>query len=219
MITNPLLAQVLMMVVFVLAVYFHLAKKNFSVAMMYGIQSTAIAALLVVSFLERGSLSLLVIALVTFVVKVVLAPTFFIRLVNRHKLRFTVSSYLNTPMTLVVVAVISVLANSHIFAPLTRLVPGNSTYLSLALAAMLISIFLMINRKSALSQIVGILSLENSIVAFAIFSGLEQSPILQLGVLFDISVWLVIATVFVAMLYKHFGSLDVTSVSMKHLKD
>ena len=82
---------------------------------------------------------------------------------------------------------------------------------------MFLSLFLIINRKSALSQIVGILSLENSIVAFAIFAGLEQSLSLQIGILFDISVWLIIATVFMSMMYTHFGSLDVTD--MKKLKD
>jgi len=68
-----------------------------------------------------------------------------------------------------------------------------------------------------LSQIIGILSLENTIVAFTIFAGLEQSASLQIGIIFDIFVWLIIATVFVSMIYKHFGSLDVTS--MKTLKD
>jgi hydrogenase-4 component E len=217
MISNPLLAQVLITLIFIFAVYFHIAHKNFSVAIMYGIQSFSLVALLLVSSYEEKSVALLVIALVTFAVKVVLAPTFFIRLVNRHSLKFTVSSYLNTPVTLVMVAIIAVLVNSRFFAPITRIVPGNEAYLSLALAAMLISIFLIINRKSALSQIVGILSLENSLVAFAIFSGLEQSPALQFGVIFDIFAWVIIATVFVSMIYKHFGSLDVTS--MQHLKD
>ncbi len=217
MIMNALFSQFFITLIFIMAVYFHIAKKNFSVAVMYGVQSVAIVALLLASFLERGSLSLLLIALVTFVVKVVLAPVFFMRLVKQHQLKFTVSSYLSTPLTLVIVAAIAALTNSRIFAPVTRIMPANEAYLALALSAMLISIFLMINRKSALSQIVGILSLENSIVAFAIFSGLEQSPTLQLGIIFDIFVWLMIAVVFVSMIYRHFGSLDVTS--MKHLKD
>jgi len=46
---------------------------------------------------------------------------------------------------------------------------------------------------------------------------LEQSPTLQLGIIFDIAVWIVISTVFTSMIYQHFGSLDVTE--MKSLKD
>ena len=68
-----------------------------------------------------------------------------------------------------------------------------------------------------MSQIIGILSLENGIVAFALFSGLEQSPALQIGIMFDLLVWVIIAAVFISMIYKQFGSLDVTE--LKHLKE
>jgi hydrogenase-4 membrane subunit HyfE len=51
---------------------------------------------------------------------------------------------------------------------------------------------------------------------FAALAGLEQSPVLQLGIVFDITVWFVISTMFVSMIYRHFGSLDVTN--MKKLK-
>jgi hydrogenase-4 component E len=128
-----------------------------------------------------------------------------------------VSNYINTPLTLIIVAALTAIAHSSLFTPLVNIVPGNQELLSLALSAIFISLFLIVNRKGALSQIVGVLSLENSIVAFAFFAGLEQAPSLQLGIIFDISAWVVIATVFMSMIYKHFGSLDVTE--MKSLKD
>ena len=40
---------------------------------------------------------------------------------------------------------------------------------------------------------------------------------LQIGILFNLLIWLAIATVFISMLFRHFGSLD-TSL-MKQLKD
>ena len=99
------------------------------------------------------------------------------------------------------------------FISLTSIIPANQALSAIAFSSMFLSLFLIINRKGALSQIIGILSFENSIVAFAVFSGLEQSPTLQMGIIFDIFIWLIIATVFISMLYKHFGSLDVTSMT------
>ena len=93
----------------------------------------------------------------------------------------------------------------------------NEHTLLLAVAMMLISVFLIINRKGALSQMIGVLSLENGIVSFACLAGLEQTPGLQLGIIFDILVWVIIATVFASMVYKQYGSLDVTA--MTHLKE
>jgi hydrogenase-4 component E len=211
------LPEILLAIIFLTIVFLHIAKKNMAVVVAYGIQSSAIVAILFESFVQTGNLSLLFLVLLVFVVKVVLAPIFFVKLIKKHELAFSVSMYLNMPLTLIVLAGLTAVANSNKFAPLTNIIPANQTLLSLALSAMLLSLFLIINRKGALSQIVGILSLENSIVAFAVFAGLEQSLGLQVGIIFNISIWLVIATVFMSMIYRHFGTLDVTS--MTDLKD
>src|SRR3989338_3516421 len=214
---NILFSQFLIETLFLTIIFLHLSKKNLGAVWAYGLQSFAIAVLLFNSFLETGSLSLLGIAFLVLVVKVILATQFFTKLIKKNQLLFSANTYLNTPLTLAVLAMLTAIAHSQKLVPLTNIISANATLLSLALSAMLLSIFLTINRKSALSQIIGILSLENSIVAFAIFAGLEQSPSLQIGILFDISIWLIIATMFVSMIYQHFGSLDVTD--MRKLKD
>ena len=120
-------------------------------------------------------------------------------------------------MTLIVLALLTAFSYSHFFGPLAILAPDKENALSLAIAMVLISIFLIINRKGALSQMVGILSLENAIVSFAYVAGLETTAGLQVGILFDIFIWVVIATVFASMIYRHFGSLNVSI--LKHLKE
>jgi hydrogenase-4 component E len=201
-----------MVLFFITIVFLHLAKKNSWVPIIYSVQSLIIIAFLASAFLQTKSVSLLFIALLLLIVKVIAAPVFITRFIKQHKLKFMVSTYLNMPLTLIVVALLTAIANSNSFIPLTTIIPANQQMLSLALASLLISIFLIVNRKGALSQIFGILSLENSIVAFAFFAGLEQALTLQIGILFDIAIWMAIATIFISMIYKHFGSLDVTEM-------
>jgi len=138
-------------------------------------------------------------------------------LIKKHQLKFLVSTCTSMPVTLVVVTILAIIANSSFLVPLTSIIPSNQQSLSLALSSLFISLFLIINRKGALSQIIGVLSLENSIVAFAFFAGLEQTLALQIGIIFDIFVWMIIATFFISMIYKHFGTLNVSE--MQHLKD
>lgn len=214
---NILFSQSLLQIFFLTIVFLHISKNNFGAVSAYGVQSLVIVILLFKSFFETGNASLLFITLFVLILKVILAPRFFVRLLKKNKLTFSASTYLNIPITLIILAALTAIAHSNRFAPLTNIVPANKILLSLALSAMFLSLFLIINRKSALSQIIGILSLENSIVVFAIFAGLEQSFGLQIGILFDISIWLAIATVFMSMIYAHFGSLDITD--MKKLKD
>lgn len=206
-----------MTAIFITIVFLHIAKKNHAVAIAYGVQSLAIVLLLTDSYFKTGSPSFLFIALLGLIVKVILAPLFIISQIAKQKAIFLVSTYANTPLTLIAVAALTGIAHCRLFTPLVSIIPANQDLLSLALSALLISVFLIINRKGAISQIVGILSLENSIVAFGLFSVIDQSLILEIGIVFSISVWIVIATVFIALIYKNFGSLDVTK--MKLLKD
>lgn len=215
---NVLYTQLLLTIFFITIVFLHLAKKNSSSAVLYGVQSLSIVLLLINSFLQSREILLLLIIVLVLVVKVILAPLFIINLIKKFNLKsFLVTTYVNVPLTLIVVTILTALAHSGKLSSLVNIIPANKQLLSLALSALFISLFLIVNRKGAFSQIIGILSLENSIVAFALFSGLEQAPALQIGVIFDISIWIIIATIFISMIYKHFGSLDVTE--MQHLKD
>ena len=203
--------------VFLSAVLLHITKRNSTAVSLYFIQSLAVAALLFQPLFENFSPVIMLMAVLTLAVKAVVAPLFFLRLVKMHQLKFSASTYLNTPLTLIVIAALAALANSRIFSHIASIDPDDKKILALAIAVILVSFFLIINRKGAMSQIIGILSLENGIVSFAVFSGLEQSPALQIGVIFDLFVWVIMVAVFTSMIYKQFGSLDVTE--LKHLKE
>jgi len=198
-------------------IFLHLAKKNFGAAIAYGVQSFAVVLILTVSFVETGDPLILLVAALTLGVKVIVAPKFFISLIRRNDFKFSASTYLNMPLTLVALTAFIALAHSKKFLPLTDIVPAHHALLSAGLSAVFISLFLIINRRGALSQVLGVLSLENSIVAFAVFAGLEQAPVLQIGILFNLLIWIIIASIFVALLLRHFRTID-TGI-LEHLKD
>ncbi len=214
---HAMFLQLLLSLFFLTVILLHITQKHPRIIVLYAVQSCVVVALLADAFLATRDVSVLVIALLSVVVKVVVTPIFFFRLVRRYGLRFSASSYVGTPLTLVAVAALTAVAHAPVFLPLTNIIPSHQAFLAIALSAMFISLFLIVNSKGALSQIIGILSLENAIVLFALFAGLEQSFGLEMGIAFDIFVWVIIASLFVSMLYKHFGSLDVTS--MRHLTD
>lgn len=208
---------ILIITIFLTTVFLHLTKKNFAAVALYGLQSLAVSVLIFDSFLKEGVKILFLIFLLTLGLKVVAAPLFFSRLINKHRLTFSASTYLSLPLTLIAVAVLTILTQSRILSALSSISEGSRIYLSLALAVILISIFLIVNRKGVISQMIGILSLENGIVTFMIFAGLGQLPGLEIGIIFNLFIWIMIAVAFISMIYKQFGSLDVTT--MKILKD
>lgn len=202
-------------IVFVAIVLMHLARKNSTVVWLYVLQSVAVVFLLVMSSLTDLSLLLALALISTLVVKLFIAPTFFFKLIKRHRLVFSATTYLNTPLTLFCLAALVAFTQSFLREPLTLVTQIDTTLLIIAVSAIFCSLFLIVNRKGALSQMIGVLSAENAIVAFALFAGLEQSPSLQLGIVFDLLIWILIASVFASMIYKQFGTLDVSE--MTHL--
>lgn len=214
---NPSILFFLEAVIFASVIFIHLSRKNSSVILLYRAQSLVVALFLLSSALKESSWTLALVALAVFAVKVLVAPYFFRNLIKKYQLKFSVNTYLNGPTTLVVLALLTAITYSSFFSPLVILSKENFNALLLALATILISVFVIINRRGALSQMIGILSLENAIVSFAFLAGLEQNAGLQLGITFDILIWVIIATVFSSMIYKQFGTMDVTT--MKHLNE
>ncbi len=205
--------QFLAMTIFLTTIFFHIIRRNAYTASSYAVQSLAVVLLLFRSFLATGSLSMLLTVILVLSIKVFLALHLFSNFVKKYKPGVAATAYLNLPLTLIVVAALSAFAHSRVFAPLAAIVPENAALLSLSIAGMLISLLLMVNRKGILSQIIGVLSLENSIVVFGLFAGLEQSAILQIGIMFNILVWLIITSIFSSMIYRHFGALETAEMT------
>ncbi|MCX6800234.1 MAG: hypothetical protein NT091_03765, partial [Candidatus Falkowbacteria bacterium] len=168
--------------VFLSVLLLHLSNKNKISVWLYAVQSIAIAILMLYYSIDNLSALLLLAILSTMMVKIIIAPYFFFRLIKKCDLKFSVKAYLNAPITLLVMAVLVLIVKTNFKEMLISFNDSEKDLLLIALISILTSIFLIINRKGALSQMIGVLSLENSIVLFAIFSGLEQKPSLQLGI-------------------------------------
>lgn len=214
---NTNLLSFLEVIIFLTAVAMHLVRKNSLLLLTYAAQSLAVVGMLLAVGITHGSISLLVIALITFFVKVIFAPTFFSKFIDKKQLNISTSSYLNQPITLCIILAMTILVRSNIFTPVIALFSGNLQIVALTLTGILISLFLVINRKGVFAQLMGILSLENGIVAFSTLAGLEQMFAVEAGILFDILLWILISSIMVTLVYHHFGSLETTE--MNELKD
>ncbi len=205
------------LVAFLVTIALHLVKTNRNIIRLYAIQSLMVASFLFLVGIAEGSSGFLFVAVLTLCIKVIIAPLFFSRLVRRYGSRFTVNNYLSTPWTLIVLMGLVFFSYSQIFLPLGMLVPEAYGVFPLNLALIFVSIFMLINRRGAFSQMIGILSLENSILLLATFIGIHQPIALEMGIVFDVVIWMIIAQVFISMIYRQFGSLNVTK--MKNLTE
>lgn len=203
--------------VFTMTLAMNLVRKNTTLIALYLLQSVALALALVAISTVAATPGLLGAALLTLLVKAVLAPVFLFHLVRKYGAHFSAGSYLSTPLSLIVLAGIIMFAYVFV-APAFSSYEG-AVHLSLLFASVFGTLFLMINRRGALAAVVGVLSLENSIVLLAAILGVEHSFALEFAIAFDIAVWIAVAGGFLGMMYRQFGTLDEATLSMTHLTE
>src|SRR5690349_935410 len=137
---------------------------------MFAAQSVVLSGLAAVVAFFAGSLELFGVAVVLAIVKVVVIPKVFNRAIAKIGMQRSVAPYLGTSATLAVCAGLVVFA-FYIMAPVTassRLPTADG--IPLAFAAVLIGLFTTVNRKRALTQILGFLMLENGIFLTALLA-------------------------------------------------
>ena len=179
---------------------------------MFALQSAVLSALAAVVAHFGGNTELFGVAVVFAIVKVIVIPNVLNRAVTKIGMQRAVAPYLGTSVTLAVCAALVVVA-FYVMAPVTasRRLP-TSDGIPLAFAGVLIGLFTTVNRRRALTQILGFLMLENSIFMVALLTTYGVPLIVELGVFLDVLVAVLILEVFIYRIKENFDSID-----LKHL--
>src|SRR5438132_1551998 len=181
---------------------------------MFAIQSAVLAALAAVVAYFGGSSELFGVAVVFAIIKIVVIPNVLNRAIVKIGIQRTVAPYLGTSVTLAVCAVLVVVA-FYAMAPVTssnRLPTADG--IPLAFAGVLIGLFTTVNRRRALTQILGFLMLENSIFMIALLATYGVPVIVEIGVFLDVLVAVLILEVFVYRIKENLDSIDVKQLGV-----
>lgn len=179
---------------------------------MFAIQSGVLTALAAVVAYFGGSAELFGVAVVFAIIKVVVIPNVLNRAVAKLGIQRGVAPYLGTSVTLAICAALVVFA-FYVMAPVTasnRLPTADG--IPLAFAGVLIGLFMTVNRRRALTQILGFLMLENSIFMIALLATYGVPLIVEIGVFLDVLVAVLILEVFVYRIKENFDSIDVNQL-------
>lgn len=200
-------------IMFLCVILMNLVKKNTLLLMLYLIQSVSLTVLLGSQALVEKSIALYAVVLFMFIIKVITTPLVFTKVIRQGNLNISTSTYLNVPLTSGALLGICLFAQSDIFSSFAFLADSIPQLRLLLLGGIFMSLFLIINRKGVISEVIGILSLENFIYSTSLFLGAQQLTYLELGILFDVLFWIIVARVLINFIYKHYGSFEVTELT------
>jgi hydrogenase-4 component E len=200
-----LLAAVLLLLAFAMLSQ----RRILSLIHLFTLQgATLVIATAMVGY-ATGQHHLYVSAALTLALKVVLIPWLLHRVIDRLNVRWDVETLINIPTTMLIGIVLVIFA-FHLAAPIAELSASIARgTLGIALASMLLSFLMMITRSKAVPQVIGFLSMENSLFFAATSATYGMPMIVEFGIALDVLVGILILGVFLFQIREQFDSLDI----------
>ena len=187
------------------------ARRVSTSIVLFGLQSAIITAQVMATAYTEKSVEAWAVAAMVFALKVVAIPAALLWLVNRLKTPRAVQPAISSAKSVFVAAFVIFLSYA-VVQPYAREARVAEDALASAVALILTGAFLMVNRRKALMQIVGLLVLENGIFLAALTTTFGMPLIIEIGVFFDLLMGILIMGVFAFRIRDTFDHLDVTKL-------
>lgn len=180
------------------------------------VQGLALASVAIVIGIHQHDAGLVVVALLVLTAKAVVVPGLIIHVVRQDPGSRETDPLVNVPASLVAAGVLTFLAfaasrsvTSLVPTPAGRLIP-------MGLAAMLIGFFALVTRRKAVSQIVGILLVDNGVALVAFLATAGVPLIVELGASLDVLLVVVVLRVLATQLRSRLGAFDLDQLTELH---
>jgi len=187
---------------------------------LFALQSVLLGTLSLLIAIRYGEAHILTAAVLTFVVKSITIPIVLNRVIDRIRVRKEVDFSINITVSLIVCGALVILSNS-VAQPILQVQRAGSLFttkvLPISIAVMLIGLFIMISRKKAVTQIIGLLTMENGLFLSGLSITHGMPLIVEVGIFFDILVAALILGLFVFRINKSFETIDIAAMrSLRH---
>src|SRR5512135_3074082 len=175
----------------------------------FALQSWVLASLSVLIAFYSGSVELFGVGIALVVVKGVIIPRVLNRAVAKIGLARVAAPSLGAVPALIICGALTIVA-FYVMAPIaaSNLLP-TAAAIPLAFAGALIGFLIMVNRRRAITQILGFLMLEKGIFLLALLATYGVPFIVEMGVFLDVLVAVLIMEVFLYRIKDNFDSIDV----------
>jgi hydrogenase-4 component E len=178
----------------------------------YTWQSLALALVAVVVGLFTHSSDLYIVAALTLLVKCGGVTWILRRVTNRLHMQREAKPYLSMPFSLIICALLTLLAfftSPAVVASGTFL---NEPPLAISIAMVLVGLFLLSSRRHAIAQVLGLLTIENGLFSGAIAIAYGMPLIVEFGILFDILVAVMVMSLLVTLIQRALITTDTAEL-------
>ena len=196
------------------------SNRTITLVRLFALQSIALGILALAVAFYTGADHIYAVAVLALAIKGVVIPWMLMWVMDKIKVDKAVEPLVSIPASLLVCGGLTIVA-FYITQPIIFSSGAIDTItkncLAISLAVVLIGFFTMIGRKKAMTQIMGLLTMENGLFLAAISVTYGMPMIVELGIFFDILVAVLIMGLLAFRINKTFETVD-TSI-LRRLRD
>ncbi len=187
---------------------------------LFSLQSFFLALVAFLVAIGYGEMHILIAAILTILVKVAAIPFVLNKITDAIKARKEIDFTINVTVSLLICGGLVIVADS-VAQPILSAQNGNtlgvSRVLPASIAMILIGLFIMIARKKALTQLIGLLTMENGLFLSGLAITYGMPMIVEVGIFFDILMAALILGVFMFRINRTFESISMDTLrSLRH---
>jgi len=182
---------------------------------LFALQSLLLGGVALLVVLSYGETHILIAGVLTIILKGFVIPMVLQRIIDRIRIQKEIELSINVTVSLLICGAMVIFADS-IAEPIRNSQqlqnPIAGRVFPVSIAMMLIGLFIMMSRKKAVTQIVGLLTMENGLFLSGLSITHGMPLIVEIGIFFDILVAALILGVFVFRINRTFDSIDVADL-------
>lgn len=187
------------------------ARRISTCIVLFSLQSLIITGQIVAMARMQHSLEALLVAVMVLGIKVIAIPYALFRIVKELRTPRDISSS-TSPAQSIFIAAALILLSFFAVRPYAGVLKVDEAMLAAAVALILAGGFLMVSRKKALMQVLGLLVLDNGIFLAALTTTFGMPLIIEIGIVFDMLMGVFLMGLFVFRIRDTFDHLDVSKL-------
>lgn len=185
----------------------------------YRYQSIVLSGVTAIIGYVTGIWEIYIAAGLTLVIKSIIIPKVLTYVTRKLEIEFKLETnpYVSIRASVIISALLVALSYFLIQQIPFKSDPIVNVYLPVSMAQFFIGLFVLVNRRTVLSQVVGLLIIENGLFLFAMALTHGVSLLIEIGIFVDILVGILISSILLFRISRTFDSLDVGK--LENLRD
>jgi hydrogenase-4 component E len=183
------------------------SARLYSCVRAFGVQSFLLGSAAGIVAFSTGKTDIYVVAILTLIIKAAIIPYIFVYIIREIRVKREIDLYVNISPSLIIGGVLVVLSY-YLVRSISIRTELSSFALSASLSLVSIGLFIMISRKKAIMQMLGILIMENGLFLGAISLTYGMPLLVELGIFFDVLIGALIMGILIFRISRTFDSID-----------